>query len=486
MPRTQSDVVLITSDSPLRALVERCRPSAARLECLSSQEVTDADTLQARQIWVDLDSGADLRVPDGERRVYFYSQRHPHSESLPPGLFIRKPCAPAVLHVLWAGVDMKDTAVPRATAPAEGRLLPAWLLAFHELDLKVLCRKCVADLAPRLGYGDASLYLHDVQHGVLTLAETTHTRAIDLAVRLDACGQNLMSAVARSGRWLRTDCMPTELAADRIARETDPAYPDQDCLVAPLLSDGRLWGVLNFSGRARTALTEVGLPLDEIFAFLARALQHARAYEDARIEARVDSLTGLYNQRWMTEALEKEIRRAHRFGTPLSALMIDLDGLKAVNDQTGHAAGDCLLRHLAGRISAVLRQFDGAARVGGDEFVVMLPGTDAKGAQQVAHRLLRSVREDVARFEDHLLPITASIGAAEWCADWDARQLLVAADRAMYAAKGQGRNRFVSLPPNRPPTVRLGKTTPPAAQSQAPTRFTQEPPLPKPAPEPVR
>ena len=476
-----ADVVLVTGDPALRALVERCRPRAARLECLSTQEVTDADTLRASQIWVDCDSASDLPVPGGGRRVYFYSDRQPPSAVLPPGLFIRKPCAPAVLHVLWAGV-------PAATPPAEGRLLPAWLLAFHELDLKVLCRKCVADLAPRLGYRDASLYLHDVQHGVLTLAETTHTRPIDLAVRLDACGQHLMSAVAQSGRWLRTDCARAELASRRIVRETEPAYPDQDCLVAPLLSDDRLWGILNFSGRVRTALTEVGLPLDEIFAFVARALQHARAYEDARIEARVDSLTGLYNQRWMTEALEKEIRRAQRFRTPLSVLMIDLDGLKAVNDQAGHAAGDCLLRHLAGRISAVLRQFDGAARVGGDEFVVMLPGTDAKGAQQAAHRLLRSVREDVAHFGECLLPITASIGAAEWCADWDARQLLVAADRAMYAAKGEGRNRFVSLPSSRPATVRLGKkTAPPASRSPAPTRFAHDPPpAPQPAPEPVR
>jgi diguanylate cyclase (GGDEF)-like protein len=326
-----------------------------------------------------------------------------------------------------------------------------------------------------LGYRDVSLYLYDAEHGLLTLAETTHTRPVDLAVRVAAADQHLMAAVTRSGQMLRTDHVSAELAARKIEPHRARPYPDEGCLVAPLICSAQLWGVLSFSGRAPTAHTEVGLPLDEIFAFVARSLAHARAFEQARLEARVDSLTGLYNQRWMMEVLEKEIRRAQRFGTPLSVLMLDLDGLKAVNDRAGHAAGDCLLRHVASRIGAVLRQFDGAARVGGDEFIVMLPSTNLKGAQQVARRLLQSIRDDVAYFADHPLPITASAGAAEWCAGRDAKQLIEMADQAMYTARGQGRNTATGQPTDHPPTVRLGVNAPLERQPASRTRFTTEP-----------
>jgi diguanylate cyclase (GGDEF)-like protein len=415
-------------------------------------------------------------------------------EKLSPGLFIRRPCDAAVLEALWAGVDVKPAAKSTSSAHPASRSLPAWLLDLHELDLKTLCRKCVRGLGLRLGYRDVSLYLYDAEHGLLTLAETTHTRPIDLAVRCDSEDQSLMAAVARGGRMLHTERVGAELAALRIDAHRDRPYTDEGCLIVPLAVGGQLLGVLSFSGRAHTAQTELGLPLDDIFAFVARALEHARAYERARLEARVDSLTGLYNQRWMVEALEKEIRRADRFGTALALLMLDLDGLKAVNDRAGHAAGDCLLRHVAARISAVLRQFDGAARVGGDEFVVTLPATNLQGAQQVARRLLQSIRDDVAHFEGCPLPITASAGAAQWRQGWDARQLIEAADQAMYAAKGEGRNTLVCHPAaagpqavpgpaQPPPVVRLGGRGRRAAPA---TRFTEAPPAPVPAAEELR
>jgi len=391
-------------------------------------------------VWIDLDSATGTCLPNGPRRVYFHSPSRVPAENLPPGLFIRKPCTEAVFDVLWAGVVTRAGNGPGPRADSAERHLPGWLLNFHELNLKVLCRKCVGELPARLGYQQASLYLHDARHGLLRLAETTHRRPIDLAVQTDAAESHLMVAVARSGQMLRTDRTSDELTARGIRFRPDRLYQDDHCLVVPLRSEGQLWGVLCFSGRTQSPEVEVGVPLAEVFKFIGKALHHACAYDQARIEARVDSLTGLFNQRWMIEALEKEIRRAQRFGTALSVVMLDLDGLKTVNDQKGHAAGDCLLLHVAGRIKAVLRQFDGAARVGGDEFVVMLPATGLKGAQQVGRRLLQSIRDEVVRFNDHPLPITASVGVAEWRPGWDARTLIEAADRAMYQAKRQGRD----------------------------------------------
>jgi diguanylate cyclase (GGDEF)-like protein len=475
MPDKLPDVLLVTDDGHLREAVARHRRVGGRLQSVSPSELSAGETPRARQVWIDLDTGAPVPEAGSGRRVYFHSGQPPTVEKLPPGLFIRKPCQGAVLEVLWAGVDVKSAATSaRSEARPTGRYLPAWLLDFQELELKALCRKCVSSLGLRLGYKDVSLYLYDPDHGLLTLAETTHKRPIDLAVRCDTEEPSLMAAVARGGRMLHTDRVATELAARRIKPHYDRPYADDGCLVAPLASTGQLLGVLSFSRRFHSPQTEVGLPLDDIFAFLARALEHARAYERVRLEARVDSLTGLYNQRWMIEALEREIRRADRFGTPLAVLMLDLDGLKAVNDRVGHAAGDCLLRHVAARISAVLRQFDGAARVGGDEFVVTLPATNLPGAQQVGRRLLQSIREDVAYFADAPLPITASAGAAEWRQGWDAKQLLEAADRAMYAAKSKGRNTVVSQPAEPASAVRLPARGPRARRAAPKPRFTEE------------
>ncbi len=466
------DVVLVTADAALRTAVERYRPPPAQLVCVHPADWNPTQPIPAAQHWLDLD-GLRATPPDGAaRRVYFYSRRRSAPAALPPGLFVRKNCSGTVFEVLWAG------AVPAAPPPAapETGALPGWLLHFQEIRLRALCHKLVRDLPPLLGYAAASLYLHDPGRNVLELAESTHTRPLEATVSLDDPTGHLMGKVVLGGRLLQT----TQAALERRGRSLPPAeagrYPDEACLIAPLRVDGRLVGVLNLC----TATGHATVPsptLEPLCAFLARALHHARLFEQAQTEARVDALTGLFNPRWLTETLEREIRRAERFDSPLSLLMIDLDGLKTVNDREGHAAGDALLQHVAGRIRGVLRQFDGAARMGGDEFVVMLPATDLGGAQQVARRLLESIRDGDARFRGVALPITASIGAAQWRPPWDALQLIEMADRAMYAAKQSGRNRLVlyadgALPPpsphDRPARARAAGAASPAAHRATP------------------
>ncbi len=437
-----ADVALITADPELERAVSACQPPLARLRVLPAPGVE----IQARETWIDLDSAPEVRNCPAGRRVYFHTAGMPDTAGLPPGIFIRKPCTSAVLEVLWAGVCAAAAPATHATAAAvpDGPGLPGWLLEYQELNLHVLCRKLVSTLGPRLGYQDVSLYLHDARANALRLAEAAHRRPVAPLIGSAAGDGSLMAAIARSGCWLRTTAVDQELALRHIPRCADRVYPDDACLIAPLISEGRLWGVLNFSGRTTGAADpDPGLPLTDIFAFIARALQHATAYERARTEARVDCLTGLFNQRWIGEVLDKEIRRAQRFHTALTLLVIDLDGLKAVNDSAGHLQGDCVLRHVADRISRVLRQFDSAARIGGDEFAVMLPATNLAGAQQVARRLLESVRSDGTAPPNGAPAVTASIGIAEWQPGWDAQALLAAADRAMYRAKADGRNTFM-------------------------------------------
>jgi diguanylate cyclase (GGDEF)-like protein len=445
MPRRTADVLLISDDPHLRELVTQHQPPGAALHCAGRNELPTLSDSASQEVWVDLDGGPCPRVPTAHRTVYFYSDPATTNQGLPAGLFIHKPCPAVVLDVLWAGAELVPTSRRPAGPVARAGTLPAWLLGFQLLDLPALCRKLVVELPALLGYRDASLYLHEARQGLLTLAETTHARPIDLTVPLDATNR-LMAAVARQGKPLRTPHAPRALAAHGLTPEPARGYPDDECLVIPLECDQRLCGVLNLSGRTPAkAAAPVETPT-AAFAFLGRALHHAWVYEQARLEARVDGLTGLYNQRWMTETLAKEIRRAQRFNLPLSVLMIDVDGLKAVNDQVGHAAGDCLLRHTASRITGALRRFDGAARVGGDEFVVMLPATDLSGAAHVGQRMLGSLRTDPAQFQGRALAMTASLGAAQWRTGWDSEQLLRVADAALYRAKRRGRNQLVCTP----------------------------------------
>ncbi len=433
-----ADVLLITGDDEFRRLVAKHRPIGARLQCRVVSE-SASDLGGALQAWIDLDEGPPRHVPDGISRVYFHSRNDLCADDLPPGMFVRKPCNERLLNILWADAVTSRGSRLAAPVPAPDLRLPVWLLDFQELDLKTLCRKYVTALGPQLGYSDASLYLHDPKQGLLVLAETTHSRAIDLTVQTTAATSHMMAAVTRSGRMISTDDAAGELTASGIVRPDGRPYADGACLIMPLISDGILWGVLNLSGRLKPPAPVDDLPLDEIAKFLSRALHNACAFDRARAEARIDGLTGLYNQRWISEALDSEIHRAERFDASLSVMLVDLDGLKDINDRSGHAAGDCALRHVASRIAAVLRQFDGAARVGGDEFVVMLPATDIGGALHVAERLANSVRDDTACLKGVPVPVTVSIGIAEWCSGWDARQLLDAADDRMYRAKKRGR-----------------------------------------------
>jgi diguanylate cyclase (GGDEF)-like protein len=456
------DVVLVTADHRLRQLVARQKPPSATLRCLWPTELKNSRLPPADQCWLDLDSGT---VPDIERcrrRVYFYSQLPDYSQQLPTGLFLRKPSAGSTIAVLWAAVTpVRDRPLVPAKhdEPGQAAVLPAWLLDLHQLDLREFCHACVEKLPSRLGYAEVALYLYDNEQQVLTLAETNSRRRLELAVPLAPDSDHLLAIVARSGEAL----IASDLAEACRARgvRCPPNLPDEPhraVVIAPLITDRKLHGLLQLGGRCGTDLSAAELPFQPVFEFLARCLQHARRYLRAQVEARVDRLTGLFNYRWMIEALGKEIRRSQRYGSALSLIMADLDGLKSVNDRFGHLAGDALLRHTAGKISAALRQIDSAARIGGDEFVVLLPATNLDGARHVARRILTAIRTDAPVIEDQTLPVAASLGVAQWQTGWDETQLIAAADQAMYTAKREGHSRLACHP--REPASKPAVSTP--------------------------
>ena len=173
----------------------------------------------------------------------------------------------------------------------------------------------------------------------------------------------------------------------------------------------------------------------------------ALALTRARAEAGTDAVTGCMNHRAMRRRLDEEIDRATRTGGPLSALLIDLDDFKLVNDLHGHQAGDALLRSVVHALVGEFRAFDRVARYGGDEFVVILPNAELPSAAAAAARALARLRAIPA--QDGIdAGVSASIGAGQWQAPMSTDELLEACDAALLRSKRQGKGRVTRAMPN--------------------------------------
>jgi diguanylate cyclase (GGDEF)-like protein len=156
-----------------------------------------------------------------------------------------------------------------------------------------------------------------------------------------------------------------------------------------------------------------------------------------------DGLTRAHNKRAFGEALEREVSRARRYKRPLSLVLFDLDHFKRVNDTYGHLAGDAVLRHAAGVVSANVRREDMLARVGGEEFALLTPEISLAGARVVAEKLRALLERTPVPLEHGPLPVSASFGAATLGHDppMSVDELYADADARLYAAKRGGRNR---------------------------------------------
>ena len=153
-----------------------------------------------------------------------------------------------------------------------------------------------------------------------------------------------------------------------------------------------------------------------------------------------DALTGALNRRGLDQTLIREIARSQRLDTKLSLAMVDLDYFKRVNDQHGHEAGDQMLVHFSGLIKSVLRKSDALVRYGGEEFTLILPDTDARGAHFVLARLQQLMSKSPLIFEGRQINTTFSAGVATLRGEENGHALLRRADEALYAAKSGGRN----------------------------------------------
>jgi diguanylate cyclase (GGDEF)-like protein len=180
--------------------------------------------------------------------------------------------------------------------------------------------------------------------------------------------------------------------------------------------------------------------------------QLMEAREALRIQATHDALTGLINRGRVLEILQTEIARSERELRPLAVLMVDLDHFKRINDAHGHQAGDAVLREGSRRMTAATRQYDSPGRYGGEEFLIVLPGCDARAGRAQAERIREAFACQPFDTGGTLLTMTCSIGISSRnaCVAVNASRLIHEADEALYAAKRDGRNRVAHFTPEEP------------------------------------
>ena len=250
-------------------------------------------------------------------------------------------------------------------------------------------------------------------------------------------GEGIAGWVAEHGRVVRID----DATADpRFRPDPGQGYTIGSILTVPLWAGGRVVGVLSVTAPEPSAFTAD----DEI---LARLLANCTVppIEKARLErlALTDHHTLAFNQRYLLPRLCDEVAAARRNVSPLSVLLLDLDLFKRVNDEHGHAVGDAVLRGFADRVRDAVRRPDVLVRRGGDEFVLIMPGTAEAEARRAAERIrARLAASPLDGGGGVRVPQTVSIGVATWDGNEEPAELEQRADAAMYAAKRDGRNQI--------------------------------------------
>ena len=206
-----------------------------------------------------------------------------------------------------------------------------------------------------------------------------------------------------------------------------------------IVLNGERLGMLTLTHR-RPLPENATLWLETFMAYLGYPLRNALLYQRAQDSAIRDSLTGVRNRRTLDESLRREMSLARRQGTDLSLMLVDVDHFKEINDSFGHDAGDRVLKAVADAIQQTVRDSDLVFRYGGDEFVVVMPGSDARGAEEVAHRLRQAVKDLTVGKGNARVMIQLSLGVAQAeksdCDD----SFFDRADAALYRAKRAGRN----------------------------------------------
>jgi diguanylate cyclase (GGDEF)-like protein len=213
---------------------------------------------------------------------------------------------------------------------------------------------------------------------------------------------------------------------------------------APIYTKNTLIGLLNLDSATPGFFKPIHTDRLQTFAdYAAVAIEKAHLFERTQQLAVTDELTGLFNRRQVLSLAKNEYERSRRYQRSLSAIMIDIDQFKHINDSYGHPVGDRILRALAACCRANLRSVDLVGRYGGEEFLVLMPETDVVKAVEAAERIRRQVEAMRLPTSKGAVSVTISLGVATLgvTSSMSLEQLIINADDALYAAKAAGRNR---------------------------------------------
>jgi diguanylate cyclase (GGDEF)-like protein len=307
----------------------------------------------------------------------------------------------------------------------------------------------ILDMAAELlDANSASLMLLNEADGTLTIEAArgmTDSLARSMSVPF---GEGIAGKVAKSGFPM----LVNDIEHDRrIATKNRPRFKTKSFLSLPLEHNGRLLGVLNLADKSdASSFHESDLQLAQTFtSYALQMLDRTALLEKAgqfELLAMTDPLTGLHNRRFLKDRLQEEFSRSERQQLDFCVIMLDLDNFKIYNDICGHLAGDKALRKAAELIRQSARDMDIVSRYGGEEFCMILPSTSKKESLFVAERIRRAIEAESFAGENHLPlgRLTVSLGVSSFPADGgNADDLVHAADRALYQAKAEGRNRLV-------------------------------------------
>ena len=311
-----------------------------------------------------------------------------------------------------AAGSLHDRAVVRAAAALNA-----------SLDLQTVLHTLAREAALAMSADLSGVYLGDAQRGAVATAGhgvPDSWQGLHVAPGEGACGR----ALASGRPFVTSDYQGDGAVTSDLERGCRSA------VAVPMRWDDELRGALSVAWTTRRRIHDEDVrTLEAIAGLAALACRNAQAYEQVQHAARTDALTGLLNHGAMQVRIREEIARAERDGAALACVIVDLDDFKRVNDTRGHQAGDELLREIAASLQRGLRPYDQVARYGGDEFVLLLPGSDERDAEAVAERTRQAVRGG------------CSVGVAAWRPGLDADGLLEQADRALLLAKRTGKGR---------------------------------------------
>jgi diguanylate cyclase (GGDEF)-like protein/PAS domain S-box-containing protein len=254
-------------------------------------------------------------------------------------------------------------------------------------------------------------------------------------------GEGIAGGVAQSGVAVLVKNIEYD---QQFLRKNRDAYSTRSFLSAPIKLDGELIGIINVAdkkNRQVAVFSQLDLTiLCDLAKEVAVAIENVKLYKELNYLTITDPLTQIYNYRHFVKSLHYEMKRSHRTAAPLSLVMIDVDDFKSYNDAYGHLEGDILLKTLGALFQRNLRETDIVCRYAGDEFVVILPDTEIAGANIVAEKLRNNTMH--CQFKR---PVSLSLGVARFIKDMTRYDFVSRADRALYQAKKEGKNKVCVL-----------------------------------------